>query len=65
MNYRYFVSYMFRDYNGFGYGSCDINLALPIRNRDDIAVVTDLLRNNNIDNPNVIAFSRYDDGNPR
>ena len=57
---HYFISFSHTDGRGAGFGSCQIDLAQPIRSMADINVVAELLRRGGINNPVVISFTRFD-----
>lgn len=49
--YRYFVAYTHQNSYGFGSGNCEVKLSRPICTMQDVNDVTDLLRQNGIENP--------------
>lgn len=58
----YFISYAHTgNGNGLGFGSCQMNLDLPIRSFQDVQVVTRILREQaGVSDPVVLSFTRFD-----
>ena len=58
---RYFVSYMYLEGNGIGFGNCEIDLAEPVTSIKDIRSFRKVLVDTGIPDPTVMSFSRFEE----
>lgn len=59
---RYLISYTYQNAVSFGSGNGEVHRDQPIRDMQDITELTAMLRDEGIDNPVIMSFSRFDDG---